>query len=52
MIRIISLLLGLLAVLVVAKAAWNLGFLETFVAVFLIIAFAIFAAGWTNRHDA
>ena len=54
MIRLVGLFLGLPSAtvgLLLARDAWNLGFIETFAAVVLIIGFAVVATGWTIRHD-
>ena len=54
MIQIIRLLLtlpALSAAWFVANDALSLGFIETIVAVALIIGFAVVATGWTIRRD-
>jgi hypothetical protein len=54
MTRIVILLAGLSALLAAGLAAENsLGFslIESLGAMFLIIGFAVAAAGWTIRHD-
>jgi L-cystine uptake protein TcyP (sodium:dicarboxylate symporter family) len=54
MIRIAGLLLimPIVAVaLLIANDGSDLSFVETLVAVFVIVGFAVTAVGWTVRHD-
>lgn len=54
MIRIASLLLilpALAVALLIANDGWGLSLVETLIAIFVIVGFAVTAAGWTIRHD-
>jgi hypothetical protein len=54
MIRIASFLLILPALAValwIANDDWGLSLVETLIAIFVIVGFAVTAAGWTIRHD-
>jgi uncharacterized membrane protein HdeD (DUF308 family) len=54
MIRIASLLLilpALAVALLLANDGWGLSLVETLVAVFVIVGFAVAAVGWTIRRD-
>jgi hypothetical protein len=54
MLRIASLVLVLLVLaiaLLIANTGLGLSLVETLMAVFLIVGFAIMAAGWTIRRD-
>ena len=49
--RLVWIAAAAIASLFVARDSVNFGFFETMVTVWLIVGFAVVAAGWTMRRD-